>query len=246
MIFVDVARGLVFALYTGVCSVLALFGLLLGPRALAAVARVWGRGALAIAGVRLVVEGLDAVDGSRAHLLMSTHTSHFDTPALYAALPFPVRFVAKKELTYLPIFGWVLALGVAIVIDRKDRAQAIRSIERAKRTVAGGWSVLVFPEGTRTPEGTIGPFKKGPFHLAVGARVPILPIAVLGTGAVLPVGGWRIRPGRVVVRVGPAIQPPAQGIAEDAQRAQLAAEVEAAFRALVPAPVPLDRLDGDA
>lgn len=191
----------------------------------------WARQVAALAGVRVEYEGPDVPLDAPAYLVMANHTSHFDALALYATLPLTMRGVAKRELGYIPIFGWALRLGVAIMIDRGDRAKAVRSIERAGRAIAGGRTVLMFPEGTRTPEGTLGALKKGPFHLAVAAGVPVLPVGLSGTGRVLPKGDWRLRPGRVRVRVGRPIPPPT-GPTEGAQVA-IARAVEAALKALI-------------
>lgn len=201
-------------------------------RGVPAVARVWARLCLRIAGVRVRLE--DRSGGLRPpYVVMVNHTSHFDVPALYAVLPIPVRFVAKRELQYVPIFGQVLALGAAIMIDRGHKARAIASIERAGRAIRRGASVVLFPEGTRTPPGRLGPLKKGPFHLATEARVPVLPIGILGTGAVLPRGTWRSRPGEVVVRIGAPLAVPdttaATGDGADQARADLVERVTAAL-----------------
>jgi 1-acyl-sn-glycerol-3-phosphate acyltransferase len=212
-------------------------------RGVPAVAGVWARLCLRIAGVSVRLE--DRSGGlAPPYVVMVNHTSHFDVVALYAVLPIPVRFVAKRELQYVPIFGQVLALGAAIMIDRGHKARAIASIERAGRAIRRGASVVLFPEGTRTPPGRLGPLKKGPFHLAVEARVPVLPIGIIGTGAVLPRGSWRTRPGEVVVRLGAPLVVDAgpAASADEAERARstLVARVSHALCAaaeLVPEPL---------
>ncbi len=202
-------------------------------RGVPAVARAWARLSLRWAGVQVELEDRRPAGSADApaYVVMANHTSHFDVVALYAVLPVAVRFVAKRELQYVPIFGQVLALGAAIMIDRGDKDRAIASIARAGRAIRRGASVVLFPEGTRTPPGALGRLKKGPFHLAVEARVPILPVGIVGTGAILPRGDWRIRPGTVVVRIGAPIAPPAEADPE-AARAALMAEVESNLVAL--------------
>jgi 1-acyl-sn-glycerol-3-phosphate acyltransferase len=193
------------------------------------IARTWARLTLRVAGVSvdLGFEG-PPLEGAPPMVVMANHTSHFDVVSLYATLPFAVRMVAKRELTYIPIFGWALALGAAIVIDRKSRQQAIASLERAGAVIRSGVPVLMFPEGTRTPPGVLGPLKKGPFHLALAARVPVLPIGIQGTGEILQKGSWRIHPGRVTLRIGTPI--PTHALPDDDQgRAQLAEVVGAAL-----------------
>lgn len=193
---------------TVVASLLAIPAVLWSrDRGVPAVARVWAQLCLRIAGVTVRLE--DRSGGLvPPYVVMVNHTSHFDVPALYAVLPIPVRFVAKRELQYVPIFGQVLALGAAIMIDRGHKSRAIASIERAGGAIRRGASVVLFPEGTRTPPGRLGPLKKGPFHLAVEAQVPVLPVGIIGTGGVLPRGSWRTRPGEVVVRIGAPLVPP--------------------------------------
>jgi 1-acyl-sn-glycerol-3-phosphate acyltransferase len=194
--------------------------------------RIWGRMILALCGVKVRVEGADRRFDAPAYLVMANHTSHFDVIALCASVPIYLRAVAKRELGYIPIFGWVLWMGAAIMIDRGDRQKAIASIERAGRAIRQGRTVLMFPEGTRTPPGVLGPLKKGPFHLATSAKVPILPIGVIGTGQVLLPGDWRIRPGPVVVRIGDPI--PTEGVPDDdAGRSLLMERVADALKALM-------------
>lgn len=200
-------------------------------RGVSYIARLWGKTVLPLVGVQVEIEGADQVFDAPAYLVMANHTSHFDVLCLYANLPVETRPVAKRELAYIPIFGWLLRAGAAIMIDRGNREKAVASIERAGRTIRRGRSVLLFPEGTRTPPGEVGPLKKGPFHLALEAQVPILPVGVIGTGEVLLPGDWRIRPGRVTVRVGRPI-PTAGLVDEGPDRERLMEEVAAALRSL--------------
>ncbi len=176
-----------------------------GGSGIGIVARLWAKTVLLACGVTVDVRGADQTFDAPAYLVMANHTSHFDVITLFGRLPINMRPVAKRELGYIPIFGWVLVIGAAIMIDRGDREKAIASIERAGRAIRGGRSVLMFPEGTRTPPGELGALKKGPFHLALSAKVPVLPIGIHGTGSVLLPGDWRIHPGRVVMVVGKPI-----------------------------------------
>jgi 1-acyl-sn-glycerol-3-phosphate acyltransferase len=216
---------------TGFWSAVAILVVLVDRRRIPAIGMAWSRSVLRATGVAAELRGtVEAAEGP--FLVMANHTSHFDTLALYATLPLPVRFVAKRELQWIPLFGFpLLTLGAAIVIDRKDRARAIASIARAQKVIDGGQSVLFFPEGTRTPPGVLGPLKKGPFHLAVEARVPILPVGIRGTGRVLARGDWRVHPGQVELHVGAPI-PTAAVEATDSGRAALAEKVATALRTL--------------
>lgn len=194
------------------------------------IARRWALQVRAVCGVKVNFQGREGLDAP-AYVVLANHTSHFDVIALYSSIERDMRPVAKRELQYIPIFGWVLWLGAAIMIDRGDRRKAVASIERAARTIRGGRSVLMFPEGTRTPAGEVRALKKGPFHLALAAQVPILPVGIEGTGAILTPGDWRIHPGRVTVRVGEPI--PTEGLSDDPEaRRALMAKVAGALASL--------------
>ncbi|MBK8013213.1 MAG: 1-acyl-sn-glycerol-3-phosphate acyltransferase [Deltaproteobacteria bacterium] len=194
------------------------------PRATGWVAKRWAQSVLSTCGVEVLATGLDQPFDAPSYLVMANHVSLFDVPALYAVMPFEMKAIAKKELTYIPVFGWALALGGAVVVDRKSRARAIASIDRAAETIRAGQSVLMFPEGTRSTTGTLGSLKKGPFHLALAARVPILPVGLRGTAAVLAKGDWRVHPGTIQLAVGNPIFTEDREDSE-AGRAALSAEV---------------------
>lgn len=172
-------------------------------RLLKPVSKLWANQLLMTCGVKVEAFGPpEPLDPNGAYLVMSNHTSHFDVPSIYSVAPIDMRPVAKQELAAIPFFGWALKRGAAILIDRRDKERAYQSINEAAQTIREGRSVLMFPEGTRTPTEELGALKKGAFYLALAARVPVVPVAVLGTKAVLPAGGWRIMPGRVQVRFG--------------------------------------------
>lgn len=202
-----------------------------GPR-LTRVAWAWANTVLSTCGVRVRSEDFDRPLPHDAYLVLSNHTSHFDVVAIYSRFPRDLFPVAKRELGKIPVFGWALRSGVAIMIDRGDRGRAKASIDSAAKAIRGGRSVLMFPEGTRTAGHELGPFKKGPFHLAAAAGVPVLPLAVLGASDVLRPHDWRIRPGEITVRMGRPIE--TEGFASDkAGREALADTVNAAMRALI-------------
>ena len=207
------------------------FALLWPDAGIPVIARRWAKAVLAVAGVRVELVSEVPLPERGAFVVMANHTSHFDVVSLYASLPLAVRMVAKRELTYIPIFGWALALGGAIIIDRGNRERAIASIARAGRVLRRGSSVVLFPEGTRTAPGLLGPLKKGPFHLASETKLPILPIGIRGTGEILAVGDWRIHPGTIALRAGEPIQ--TDDVADDdAGREVLRVRVEAALTQL--------------
>lgn len=174
-------------------------------------ARWWSRILLWTAGVRLTVRIESPLDPRQPYVFMSNHLSTVDIWALFIAVPVDIRFIAKKQLGQIPLFGWAMAAGHFIFIDRKNPASARRSIELASDRIRGGSSVAMFPEGTRSRDGMLGPFKKGGFHLAMAAGVPIVPISIRGAGEVMPPGRLLVRPGPVVVTIGAPI--PTAGLA---------------------------------
>jgi 1-acyl-sn-glycerol-3-phosphate acyltransferase len=189
-----------------------------------ALARLWGRSLFKAWGVRLHVEGAEQVDFAAPHLYMSNHQSHTDILALYATIPTPVRFLAKKELKYIPIFGWGMAVANYVFIDRGKQSEAFRSIDLAAERIAKGHAVVVFPEGTRSRDGALRDFKKGGFVLAMKSGVPVIPVGIVGTYAVLPNHSWIIHGScDVTVRFGDPI--PTTGVTRD----ELMARVRAAI-----------------
>ena len=164
------------------------------------------RGSLVLVGVRVRVEGRENIPPEAACILMGNHRSYLDIPASVVALrPLAILFVAKKELTFIPFLGWALAASHHIKIDRGNREQAIGALRRAKEKMGRGIALTVFPEGTRSFDSRLLPFKKGGFHLAVSAEYPILPISIRNSGELLPKGSYLPRRGEVTVVVHPMI-----------------------------------------
>ncbi len=191
-------------LYTAVLGTIAIVLCLLVPggAALMPLARLWSRLVLWTYGVRVTATQHPAVTTAGPAVFVANHQSLFDIPALVVAMPGDFRMVAKRELLYVPLFGWALWLAGFIFIDRFDRERAIRSLDRAARRIRRGTSIVVFPEGTRSPDGVLQPFKKGGFVLAIQARAPIIPVSIRGGHAVLPKGRLAARPGTIEVVFG--------------------------------------------
>ncbi|MGH7845734.1 MAG: lysophospholipid acyltransferase family protein [Candidatus Binatia bacterium] len=165
-------------------------------------ARLWTDAILKISGVRLKVQGLERLDAGRPYIFLANHQSYIDIPALVEALSqFQLRLIAKKELAWFPVFGWALRLSKHIMIDRSGRAHAMTSLRRAKEKISQGFSVVIFPEGTRGRTSGVLPFKRGGFVLGVMAQVPIVPVTIVGSGKILPRGDWRIRKGEIEIVV---------------------------------------------
>jgi 1-acyl-sn-glycerol-3-phosphate acyltransferase len=192
--------------------------------------RCWAPGLLRGAGVRLQVEGLERIDWSRPHVFVANHQSQIDICALFRALPVPLRFVLKQELAGVPFVGaYARAMGM-VFIERASARRSARRLHAAAGIVRRGASLCAFPEGTRSRDGRVGPFKGGSFQLAIGAGVPVVPVAIQGSGTVLPAAGFHVRPGAIVVRIGAPL--PTQGLALHDRNA-LARQARAAVVALL-------------
>jgi 1-acyl-sn-glycerol-3-phosphate acyltransferase len=168
--------------------------------------RVWSPLCLWITGCRRVLDRLPPLPAGPL-IFASNHASALDIWVLLEKLPRTVRFIAKRELFRIPVFGWYMRLGGHIAVDRKNHVQAVQSLHDAAAMVRAGTSLIVFPEGTRSRDGRVQPFKKGPFALALEARVPIVPVAVSGSAEVTPRGLVAVWPGTIHVAVGEPIDP---------------------------------------
>ena len=181
--------------------------------------RRWTRLVLKIAGVRVKVFDVDRVDWSEPVVVVANHQSWFDVFTLAAHLPGRVRFVAKEELSRIPIFGCAWRICGHISIDRSDRKRAIESLDRAaERVREESLTMALFPEGTRSPDGRLYAFKKGAFILAIKTRVPVVPVGISGSRAIMPKGSFRVRGGEIRIRVGEPIE---VGTSEQGERDRL-------------------------
>lgn len=177
--------------------------------------RLWTWAILKIGGIRLRIEGLDLLDPKRAYVFVANHGSNIDMPVLVQSLPgFQLRWVAKKELLRVPLFGLAVRASRHIIVDRADRSTAMASLRRAREVIKKGISVVFFPEGTRSTSEKLLPFKRGGFVLAVKTGTPIVPVTIKGSRSVLPRGDWRIRGGeiRVIVSQPIAVDQPHSGM----------------------------------
>lgn len=166
------------------------------------ISRLWTWSVLKIGGVRLKVQGLDCLDQGQQYIFVANHQSNIDIPVLVQSLArFQLRWLAKRELLSIPFFGWAIRASRHIIVDRSNRSKALASLKEATEKIAGGISVVIFPEGTRSLDGKLLPFKRGGFLLAMKTETPIVPITINGSGAILPRGDWRIRGGEIEVIV---------------------------------------------
>lgn len=169
----------------------------------------WSRALVRYARIDLSVVGLEHAPPDEAFVVMSNHQSLYDIPCLFQALrPRRLRMVAKKELFRVPIWAGAMRAAGFVEVNRENRIAAMRSLDRARDAIKNGTSIWIAPEGTRSSSGELGSFKKGGFHLAMGAGARILPVSVIGTEAVLPAKGTRVVEGqRVKVVVAPPVDP---------------------------------------
>lgn len=174
-----------------------------GPHRLA---RIWGKIQLRTTGTRVAIRGVEYIDPARSYILVSNHQSFFDIFSLLGYLPLQFRWIAKAELFRIPLLGWAMSRTGYISIDRGSPKKAYRSMLAAAEKVRNGVSVLIFPEGTRSPDGLLQPFKKGMFLIALKSGAPILPIAIRGTREIMRKNDWRSYPGRVDIRLFPPIE----------------------------------------
>ena len=189
----------------------------------------WARWNLWAAGTPLDVQGMERVPRGTPVVYASNHSSMFDIWALSLVLPGSTRFVAKHELTRVPVMGPAMLRAGHVTIDRFNRKRAFEAYERAAATIKSGISTIVFPEGTRSRTGELLPFKNAPFGLAIAAQVPIVPVYVHNTFQIMPKGAWRLRRLPIRIRIGAPI--PTAGMTLD-DREALRDKVRAAIEAL--------------
>ncbi len=170
--------------------------------------RFWSWCVLKAGGVGLSVRQAGQLDLGQAYVFMANHQSNIDIPVLVRALaPFQLRWMAKRELLRVPFFGWALWASGHIVVKRSTSRGLVAAMAGACDKLTRGISVMVFPEGTRSTDGRLLPFKRGGFRLAEKAGVAIVPVTIRGSGRLLKRGDWRLKPGEVEVVVGAPIPP---------------------------------------
>jgi len=165
-------------------------------------ARLWARILLTISHIPVEIVGRRHVLMDSPQIFAANHQSDVDTMVALACIPVPFRWIAKKELFNVPLFGAAMRNAGYIPIDRRNHESALKSLEDAAQIIKKGNSVMTFPEGTRSNNGTIQPFKQGIFHLAIRAGVPIVPVTIIGTAAIMPKRSLKIIPGRIKLIIG--------------------------------------------
>ena len=195
-------------LYTAVMGTFSLLGSVLDAsgRWQHSCARIWSRLILKTGRIAVEVEGLENIRPGQAAIFCVNHPSAMDIPILFVHLPVQFRFLAKKVLFHVPFLGWHLKRSGHVPVDREHPQAAMKSFEQAVGKIHAGNSLLLFPEGGRSRDGQLGPFKRGSFLLAVQAAAPIIPITLNGTQAVLPPNSLHVRPGRPEMIIHPPIE----------------------------------------
>jgi len=170
------------------------------------IAGIWAKSILIVSGIHVNVKGLSNIDPAKSYIYMSNHQSNFDIPILLGCLPVQFRWLAKAELFKIPIFGRAMRGAGYVGIDRFNRESAFESIEEAAGKMKSGVSIMIFPEGTRSRDGNIRPFKKGGFIMAVDSGASVVPIVIHGTRPIMAKNSLRINPGDVTMEIGNPIE----------------------------------------
>lgn len=233
----------------GVLTVLfglpAIFAALLPPRGdwFTRFARGWARTILRVSGIRVRVLHPERLRADTSSVVIANHESFADILVLLATLPMQVRFLAKRSIFRVPVLGWGIAAAGFVPVDRGDHARGAAAVEAALARLEGGRSVVVFPEETRTKDGSLQPFKKGAALLAIRSGLPILPIGLAGSIRILPRDTLTMAPGLVVASVGTPVEVSGRTPADRAALTQEARDAvarlreEAASDLAAPAPI---------
>jgi 1-acyl-sn-glycerol-3-phosphate acyltransferase len=160
-----------------------------------------------LAGVRIHEVGRENIKQGQNYIFMSNHASNLDPPIEIPRIQQRCSVLVKKELFRVPILGTGMHLARLVPVDRSNREAAIESVREGVEVLRTGLNMMIYPEGTRTPDGKLLPFKKGPFHLAIESGVPVLPLTILGTYEAWPKHRFALKPGAVTVVYHPAIDP---------------------------------------
>jgi 1-acyl-sn-glycerol-3-phosphate acyltransferase len=193
-------------------AVLGTVSLLVSPfdkhgRAQHALARLWSKLILKTCLSPVQVVGLERIDLTRPHVYCANHISAMDIPILYASLPFQFRILAKIELFKVPFIGGYLKRSGQIPVDQSTARASVRSVNRAMETLREGLSVVIFPEGGRSATGQVAPFMSGPFYVSIKSQTDIVPMALVNSYEMLPMGSRHVHPQRLRLLVGEPISP---------------------------------------
>jgi 1-acyl-sn-glycerol-3-phosphate acyltransferase len=161
--------------------------------------KIFSKVILFVSGIKLKVNGLEKIDRGKSYVFVSNHASYFDIPILMQAIPNNVRFIYKKSMSKIPIFGWGMYLGQYVPIDRENGREALKALRNAAKKIKKGISIVIFPEGTRSADGEVKDFKKGVFVLADEAEEDIVPVLIKGSFNIMQKGKFKINSASVDV-----------------------------------------------
>src|SRR5687767_4949766 len=189
------------SLYTIVLGTISLLSTLVDRRGNFAhrCARAWARLILGTTGVRVRIVGLERLEPNRSYVFAANHQSIYDIPIVFASVPYQLRIVAKASLGRIPFMGWHLHRAGHLLVDRRNPGPDI--VQKMARLVGESSSLIVFPEGTRSVDGTVARFKKGPFVVAIDAQLPVVPVSLAGTRHVMKKGQLMVRPADVELTI---------------------------------------------
>jgi len=182
-----------------------------------------------LTGTKVEMQGRDKIDPTGTYIFMSNHVSNLDGAILFARIPRRTSILAKKELWRIPVLGWALTLASIVPVERQNREAAIQSVKAAGEVMRHGFNMMLFPEGTRSLDGRLLPFKKGPFHLAMETGFAIVPVTTLGTFEMMPKGKFAAKGGTATLVFHPPIDPGKFG-----SREELTEAVATAIRSALP------------
>lgn len=194
------------------------------------IARFWAFTHIRIGGIKVVTSGLDKITAP-PYIFMCNHQSALDIYGLLFSLPLSFRWIAKRQLFLIPLFGWALKRAGHISIDRENPREALKAMDEAARKIRDGMNIIIFPEGTRSRDGSLLPFKKGGFSLALRAMVPIVPVGIVGTSTLQPKGSF-IPAGKGVIYIHIGEPIPLEGMGRSA-KGELMNSVRASIERLI-------------
>ncbi len=202
LLFADPSIVLATAVYGTISLIISFFDRRRNGLAQHRVAQAWARMLLRVSGVRVHVEGLERIDGDASYVFISNHLSYMDTPVALAHIPAQFRFLAKRGLFQIPLLGTHLSRAGHIPVPREDPRAAVKVMQvAAEKIQQRKISLLIFPEGGRSHDGVLRPFKEGGAYIAIRAGVPVVPLVILGTREVLPYGSAAVTSGSVTLRI---------------------------------------------
>lgn len=171
------------------------------------ITRYWSKIILITANIKAEISGEENIKPNTSYMVICNHQSHMDIPVLVYHLPLRLTFMAKKELFKIPFFGWGMQAAGILKIDRSNQQKAIQTLKKAENIILEkNFSVMAFPEGTRSNDGEIHAFKKGSFVMAMNTGLQVLPVSIRGTYDILPKKKLTIKPGKVRVKIYPSIE----------------------------------------